>query len=53
MLRHGGHGQRGECDPITHAIIHALTHAYANANTKPYTGRVLSQLHDSGRVRRA
>jgi len=57
MLRHGGHGQRGECDPITHThthgLTHALSHAHPHTNTNPYSRGVLSQFHDSGRVRRA
>jgi hypothetical protein len=58
MLRYGGHGQRREFNPITHAHTHAYahTHAEANANTyanaHPYAG-VLSQFHDSRRMQRA
>ena len=49
MLRHGGHGHRGQCfaDTGTDTYTESKFDPHTNADTNPYTGRVLFQFHNS------
>jgi hypothetical protein len=47
MLRHGGHGCRGQSFADAGTDTESKFDAHTNADTNPYTGWVLSEFHDS------